>query len=142
MQLSDPEAIAYQDTAERHLVAARLLLNQGIYEVATFCCYHAYECSGCALLIAKGEVCGRTVHHAQKLQKFLKRAQTMNDTDMEEQIANLNGQISSLRNRLLYPRRDNRRIIRPNQEITQEQAEELLRDIKSVVEWVGNKIRS
>jgi AbiV family abortive infection protein len=142
MQLNDPEAIAYQDTAERHLVAARLLLNQGIYEVATFCCYHAYECSGCALLIAEGEACGRTVHHAQKLQKFLKRTQTMNDTDIEEQIANLNGQISSLRNRLLYPRRDNRRIIRPNQEITQEQAEELLRDIQSVVEWVGNKIRS
>ena len=60
---------------------------------------------------------------------------------MEEQISNLNGQVSSLRNRLLYPRRNNRGILQPYQEITQEQTEELFRDIRSIVEWVGQKIR-
>lgn len=142
MRLNDPEAIAYQNIAERHLVAAQLLLDQGIHEVATFCCYHAYECSGCALLTANGEACGRTVRHAQKLRKFLDQVQGMNNREIEEQISNLNEQITSLRNRLLYPRRVNRVIIQPHQEMTQEQTEELFRDIRFIVQWVGHQIRA
>ena len=141
MRLNDPEAIAYQHIAERHLVAAQVLLAQEIHEIAAFCCYHAYECSGCALLTANGEACGQGVRHFQKLEKFSKQVERMNDIEMEEQIANLNDQVSSLRNRLLYPRRSNRSIIRPDQEITQGQIEELFQDIQAVVEWVGQRIR-
>jgi uncharacterized protein (UPF0332 family) len=130
----------YQRVAERSLTAARVLLEAQIYEMATFCCYHAYESVASALATSKSKKHGPRVPHQVKLKTFWNCAETIGNNQMTDKIAQLNMEIGSLRNRLLYPREVDGQIKIPEDEVFPQQVEQLLEDVQVVVNWVGQKI--
>ena len=130
----------YQRVAERSLTAARVLLDSQIYEMAAFCCYHAYESTASALAASKSQKHGPRVPHQVKLKTFWNCAETIGSDQMTDKIAELNMEIGSLRNRLLYPREVDGQIKIPEDEVSPQQVEQLLEDVQEVVNWVGQQI--
>jgi len=130
----------YQRVAERSLTAARVLLDIQIYEMATFCCYHAYESVASALATSKSKKHGPKVPHQVKLKTFWSCAETIGNNEITDKIAQLNVEIGSLRNRLLYPREVDGQINIPEDEVFPQQVQQLLADVQVVVNWVGQQI--
>ncbi len=130
----------YQRVAERTLTAASAMLDIQIDEMAAFCCYHAYESTASALAASKSQKHGPKVRHEDKLKTFLKCSETIGNDQMTDKIAQLNMEISSLRNRLLYPREVDGQIKLPEDEVSPQQVERLLQNVQVVVNWVGQQI--
>ena len=130
----------YQRVAERTLTAASAMLNIPIDEMAAFCCYHAYESTASALAASKSQKHGYKVPHQVKLKTFWNCAETIGNNQMTDKIAQLNMEIGSLRNRLLYPREVDGEIKMPEDEVSPQQVRQLLKDVQEVVNWVGQQI--
>jgi uncharacterized protein (UPF0332 family) len=130
----------YQRVAERTLTAASAMLNIQIDEMAAFCCYHAYESTASALAASKSQKHGYKVSHQVKLKTFWNCAETIGNNQMTDKIAQLNMEIGSLRNRLLYPREVDGQIKIPEDEVSPQQVQQLLADVQEVVNWVGQQI--
>lgn len=132
----------YQRIAIRTLDAARVTLNGGIHEIAAFNCYHAYESTASALAVSLHSPHGGGVHHRDKLNIFLRCVEQIGNDRVLHQVQRLNGQLESLRNKLLYPTqaRYSQIIIIPENVITAQQVEGLIQNVQEVVNWVGQQI--
>lgn len=131
---------AYQEVAERTLLAARNLLEGNIHEMAGFCCYHAYESSASALAVKESRPHGQRVGHLQKLAIFREYANNLEEVEIRATLRQLNLLIGSARNKLLYPKLEEKRIKLPKDELSREQIERLVNDVEVIVNWVRQKI--
>jgi HEPN domain-containing protein len=59
----------YREIAERHLVAARAVLDRGLPDIAAFHCYHAFESIACAAIALRSRDIPR--RHDAKLHRFV-----------------------------------------------------------------------
>jgi hypothetical protein len=103
MQQSKPLSQSYRDIAERHLLAAKLTLDQDLSEIAAFHCYHAFE-SICCSALANREI-SVPRDHASKLERFRIH---FGDSGFARQTNALVSPLRAIRNRALYPS------VRPN----------------------------
>lgn len=135
---------AYQETAQRTLAAAKHLLEQGIYEMAGFCCYHAYESSASALAAYCSKAHGRDVpNHRRKLDIFKDCVKSIGDRLILDKVVPLNLRIKPVRDNFLYPTEDDDgQIMLPRDYLSREQIERLVSDVEEIVEWVGNQVRA
>ena len=132
----------YQRIAIRTLDAARVTLDAGIHEIASFNCYHAYESTASALAVSLHSPHGGGVHHKDKLNIFLQCVEQIGNDRILHQVRRLNGRLESLRNKLLYPTqaRYSQTIVIPENVITAQQVEGLIQNVQEVVNWVGQQI--
>ncbi|MFM7189866.1 MAG: HEPN domain-containing protein [Microcystaceae cyanobacterium] len=133
---------AYQELAERSLLAARRLLEGDLHELAGFCCYHAYESSASALAVRLSKPHGKKVpNHRRKLHIFLECVPKSN-RQVRDQVRQLNLLLGSARDNFLYPTEEDEELRQPREHLDHEQIERLIGDVEQVVEWVGHQIRS
>ncbi|MEB3309402.1 MAG: HEPN domain-containing protein [Snowella sp.] len=130
----------YQRIAERTLMAARVMLDSQIYEMAAFCCYHAYESVASALAASQSQRYGQKVKHQEKLKIFLNCAEIIGNDAITDKIAQLNLEVGSLRNKLLYPTEIEGRIETPEEVFTPQAVQEFWDDVQEIVNWVGQQI--
>lgn len=131
---------AYQEVAERTLLAAKQLLEQGIYEMAGFCCYHAYESSASALAVNQTKPHGKAANHRRKLYIFLECVKSIGDTQIQAKVRQLNLSIGSIRDNFLYPTEDAGQIMLPKDYLSRDQIERLIEQVEIIVRWVGQQI--
>ncbi len=133
---------AYQEVAERALLAAKQLLESNLHELAGFCCYHAYESSASALAVNRSQPHGKEANHRRKLHIFLECVQREENRQIRDQVRQLNLRIGSARDNFLYPTEDTGQLFIPREYLPREQIERLISDVEQVVEWVGHQIRA
>ncbi|MEB3192328.1 MAG: HEPN domain-containing protein [Snowella sp.] len=135
---------AYQETAERTLAAAKYLLEREIYEMAGFCCYHAYESSASALAINCSRPHGKDVpNHRRKLDIFQECVNSIGDSPILAKVRQLNLRIKPVRDNFLYPTENaDGQIMLPRNYLSREQIERLFSDVQEIVEWVGTQVRA
>lgn len=122
-------AQAYREIAERHLEAARLVLEGGLPEIAIFHCYHAFESIACAALVQVGVAIPR--RHQTKVERFLLTCRALPYGRGAAAVAVL---IAPLRNRTLYP--DLNPLAGPQDSFSQRDAEDLVRRVGGIVRTV------
>jgi HEPN domain-containing protein len=98
MQQSNSLSLAYREISERHLDAARLVLEGGRHEIAVFHCYHAFESIACAALALQSSRIPRT--HAAKINRFI---QAYKYRSFGFSASALGSILPPMRNRTLYP---------------------------------------
>lgn len=90
---------AYLRIATRALDAADAAGDSGVQEKAGFLAYHAFESAGGALCSSKG-ISYHPASHRQKVERFVGEAKREKFAVSAAQLAI---EVSSIRNRLLYP---------------------------------------
>lgn len=120
-------------------MASRACLTSFLQEKAAFFAYHSFESTGCALVLhtLNGVQVGAGVRHEIKIQHFI-RAATVYRIDAT--ISALESNIGSLRNLLLYPRISRRSVTLPENQITLQDAEDIVDDINSIVQIIESII--
>jgi len=133
---------AYQQVAERALLATRQLLEADLHELAGFYCYHAYESSASALAASLSKPHGKNATHRRKLHIFLECVQRVGNRQIRDQVRQLNLRLESARDNFLYPTEEDGELRQPREYLAREQIERLIGDVEQVVAWVGYQIRS
>jgi hypothetical protein len=90
---------AYLRIASRALDAADAAADAGVQEKCGFLSYHAFESTGGAYCASRG-VQYHPASHRQKIERFVHQAK---GEQFAASVAQLAIEVSSLRNRLLYP---------------------------------------
>jgi len=78
--------------------------------------------------------------HLQKLAIFREYANNLEEVEIRATLRQLNLLIGSARNKLLYPKLEEKRIKLPKDELSREQIERLVNDVEVIVNWVRQKI--
>ena len=88
----------YRDIAERHLLAARLLLAEGLHDVSIFHAYHSLESIACSAIAVRGLPV--PWNHQSKLETFLHLYRSQPFSHGARTLA---AALMPMRNRVLYP---------------------------------------
>lgn len=129
---------AFIRIAERSIEAADAALNAGVQEKSAFLSYHAFESSGSALGTHFGLEMGKNVSHPAKLRRFVHAAKKIR---IEYQVTLLSIKLTSMRNKFLYPEiLPGKRIVKPENQITDVASRKLLREVKHVVSVIKSNL--
>ena len=122
---------SYRDIADRHLIAAKVVLDAGHTEIATFHCYHALESIACAAICLRSTV---PLRHAAKIQRFGALYRHQRFMRGVEALALSTG---SLRNATLYPSP----ALEPRADLfTRDQASRLLSRVDGAVRSITSQL--
>lgn len=122
----------YSRVAQRSVQAADRLHGGGLQECGAFYAYHSFESIGSALIVSHGRRVPKD--HKKKINSFMRASR---GRSYQISVAVLAQQLTSLRNKLLYPKaQSDGSILRPEDVLTAAQAKELMRRVRGLVRRV------
>ena len=127
-------AKAYAEIAKRHLQAADLAVRNGLNEIATFHCYHAFESIACAAIAHQTKPIPRT--HGGKVNKFVAMYRAHPFARGAAAVAAI---VVPLRNRALYPEIAPT-VAAPATLFTSHEAQRLVKRVDGVVKAISSAL--
>lgn len=127
----------YMDIANRSILAAEAIASVNLQEAISFFAYHAFESMGGALCEHLNVTYPKS--HDKKINQFVA---VSGKTNHQKSVKRVAERLESLRNVLLYPQElSDGAYLRPSQQITLDQAKDLLKRVKGVYRMLEKYIQ-
>ena len=135
MRQSNALSQAYREIAERHLLAARLVAEGGLWEIVAFHAYHAFE-SVCCSALAQARIEIPRVH-TRKIEVFQHEFQAYG---FQADFLALSARLALVRNMSLYPS-SIPDVVAPSELLLDEDVARLLVDVATIVNVLVNDLK-
>jgi hypothetical protein len=122
----------YREIADRHMLAARLTLANGLHEIAVFHAYHAFESIACAALGLRSLPI--PMRHESKLTRFIRAHRRL---AFVHGASALGTRLWPLRNKVLYPEQQ----IGPRDSITLNEASQIVSRVGGLIREIAQALR-